>query len=72
MWPSAVARRACGRAGVLAHLLRPDLAELPEALSNQGLELGVVQKAVEVLELLPAQLQLLNPQAGNSAHGALE
>jgi hypothetical protein len=43
-------------------LLRPDLAELPQALSDQGLELGVVEQVVEVLERLPTQQQLLSPQ----------
>jgi hypothetical protein len=42
------------------------LAELPQALSDQWLELGVVQQAVEMLELLPTQLQLLSPQVDMS------
>ncbi len=57
--------------GILAHLLRPDLTELPQTLADQGLELVVVEQAVEVLELLPAQLQLLNPQSRHAARQQL-
>jgi hypothetical protein len=59
--------RTSGAAGILPHLLLPDLTELPKALSDQGLELGVVQKAVEMHELLPTQLHLLSPQASMSS-----
>ncbi len=43
----------------------PCRPELPQTLSDQGLELGMVEQAVEMLELLPAQLQLLNPRGGH-------
>ncbi len=36
--------------------------------SGSIVQLGVVQKAVEMLELVPAQLQLLSPQASHGTH----
>jgi hypothetical protein len=42
------------------------------ACCDQGLELGVVQKAVEVLEPLPAQLQLLYPQTSHGTRSMVQ
>ncbi len=44
------------------------LARVRQTTFRSGLELRVIQKAVEVLELLPAQLQLLSPQASHGTH----